>query len=580
MSETKKTVALRSAQWFGTQDKNGFMYRSWMKNQGIPDHEFQGKPIIGICNTWSELTPCNAHFRKLAEHVKRGIFEAGGFPVEFPVFSSGESNLRPTAMLTRNLASMDVEESIRGNPMDAVVLLVGCDKTTPALLMGAASVDIPTIVVSGGPMLNGKLDGKSIGSGTAVWQLHEQVKAGEISMHKFLAAEAGHSRSAGTCNTMGTASTMACMAEALGTTLPHNAAIPAVDARRYVLAHMSGMRIVDMVWEDLRLSKVLTREAFENAIRVNAAIGGSTNAVIHLKAIAGRIGVPLEMEDWTRIGKGTPTVVDLLPSGRFLMEEFYYAGGLPGVIRRLGEGGLLPHKDALTVNGRTFWENNVDAPVYDDEVIRTLDNPLLADGGICVLRGNLAPRGAVLKPSAATPALMQHRGKAVVFEDFDHYKTRILDPDLDVDANSVLVMKNCGPKGYPGMAEVGNMGLPPKLLAQGVKDMVRISDARMSGTAYGTVVLHVAPEAMAGGPLGIVRDGDIISLDCANGRLDLDISDEEMTQRLATRAEIKVEGAKSGYQQLYIEHVLQADEGCDFDFLVGNRGSAVPKHSH
>ncbi|AXA90231.1 IlvD/Edd family dehydratase [Massilia sp. YMA4] len=580
MSEAKKNVKLRSAEWFGTQDKNGFMYRSWMKNQGIPDHEFQGKPIIGICNTWSELTPCNAHFRKLAEHVKKGIIEAGGWPVEFPVFSNGESNLRPTAMLTRNLASMDVEESIRGNPMDAVVLLVGCDKTTPALLMGAASCDIPAIVVTGGPMLNGKLNGKSIGSGTAVWQLHEQVKAGEITMHDFLAAEAGHSRSAGTCNTMGTASTMACMAEALGTSLPHNAAIPAVDARRYVLAHMSGMRIVDMVWEDLRLSKILTREAFENAIRVNAAIGGSTNAVIHLKAIAGRIGVDLELEDWTRIGRGTPTVVDLLPSGRFLMEEFYYAGGLPGVLRRLGENGLLPNKDALTVNGKTIWENNQDAPIYDEEVIRPLDNPLIKDGGICILRGNLAPRGAVLKPSAASPHLMQHRGRAIVFEDFDHYKTRILDPDLDVDENCVLVMKNCGPKGYPGMAEVGNMGLPPKLLAKGIKDMVRISDARMSGTAYGTVVLHVAPEAMAGGPLGIVKDGDIIALDCAGGRLDVEISDDEMRQRLADRAETQVKGAKSGYQQLYIDHVLQADEGCDFDFLVGMRGSAVPKHSH
>ncbi|GAB2844930.1 IlvD/Edd family dehydratase [Pseudoduganella ginsengisoli] len=580
MSETKKKVALRSAEWFGTQDKNGFMYRSWMKNQGIPDHEFQGKPIIGICNTWSELTPCNAHFRKLAEHVKRGILEAGGFPVEFPVFSNGESNLRPTAMLTRNLASMDVEESIRGNPMDAVVLLVGCDKTTPALLMGAASCDIPAIVVSGGPMLNGKLNGKSIGSGTAVWQLHEQVKAGEISMHDFLAAEAGHSRSAGTCNTMGTASTMACMAEALGTALPHNAAIPAVDARRYVLAHMSGMRIVDMVWEDLRLSKILTKEAFENAIRVNAAIGGSTNAVIHLKAIAGRIGVPLALEDWTRIGKGTPTVVDLLPSGRFLMEEFYYAGGLPAVIRRLGEADLVKHKNALTVNGKSLWENCKDAPIYDEEVIRPIDKPLLADGGICILRGNLAPRGAVLKPSAATPELMQHRGKAVVFENFEHYKERILDPDLDVTKDSVLVMKNCGPKGYPGMAEVGNMGLPPKLLAQGVKDMVRISDARMSGTAYGTVVLHVAPEAMAGGPLGIVRDGDIVELDCANGKLNLEISDEEMAQRLAARAQQPDDSAKSGYQQLYINHVLQADEGCDFDFLVGMRGSKVPKHSH
>ena len=580
MSDTKKKVTLRSAEWFGSQDKNGFMYRSWMKNQGIPDHEFQGKPIIGICNTWSELTPCNAHFRKLAEHVKRGILEAGGFPVEFPVFSNGESNLRPTAMLTRNLAAMDVEESIRGNPMDGVVLLVGCDKTTPALLMGAASVDIPTIVVTGGPMLNGKLNGKNIGSGTAVWQLHEQVKGGEISMHEFLAAEAGHSRSAGTCNTMGTASTMACMAESLGTSLPHNAAIPAVDARRYVLAHMSGIRIVEMVREDLKLSKILTKENFENAIRVNAAIGGSTNAVIHLKAIAGRIGVDLELEDWTRVGRGMPTIVDLLPSGRFLMEEFYYAGGLPAVIRRMGDGNLLPNPDALTVNGKSLWDNCKDAPIYDDEVVRTLDNPLLKDGGICILRGNLAPRGAVLKPSAATPALMQHRGKAVVFEDFEHYKSRIMDPNLEVDKDSVLVMKNCGPKGYPGMAEVGNMGLPPKLLAAGVKDMVRISDARMSGTAYGTVVLHVAPEAMAGGPLGIVQDGDWITLDCAGGLLNLDITDEEMAARQAVRVRGSAPGPKTGYQQLYIEHVLQADEGCDFDFLVGPRGSAVPRHSH
>jgi dihydroxy-acid dehydratase len=515
--------------------------------------------------------------------VKRGISEAGGFPVEFPVFSNGESNLRPTAMLTRNLASMDVEESIRGNPMDAVVLLVGCDKTTPALLMGAASCDIPTIVVTGGPMLNGKHEGRDIGSGTVVWQLHEAVKAGKISLNEFMSAEAGMSRSAGTCNTMGTASTMACMAEALGTSLPHNAAIPAVDARRYVLAHMSGMRIVDMVWEDLKLSKVLTREAFENAIRVNAAIGGSTNAVIHLKAIAGRIGVPLELEDWTNVGKGTPTLVDLQPSGRFLMEDFYYAGGLPGVLRRMGEGGLLPHKNALTVNGRSIWDNVLDAPIHNAEVIRPLDKPLVADGSMCILRGNLSPRGAVLKPSAATPALMKHRGQAVVFEDFDHYKARIGDPDLDVDANSVMVLKNCGPKGYPGMAEVGNMGLPPKLLAQGITDMVRISDARMSGTAYGTVVLHVAPEAAAGGPLAIVRDGDWIALDSAAGQLHLEVSDDEIARRHAEREAKAAQtptAPKSGYQQLYIDRVLQADEGCDFDFLLGCRGAEVPKHSH
>jgi L-arabonate dehydrase len=579
---TEPVPPLRSAAWFGTVDKNGFMYRSWMKNQGIPDHEFQGKPIIGICNTWSELTPCNAHFRQLAERVRRGVFEAGGYPVEFPVFSNGESNLRPTAMFTRNLASMDVEEAIRGNPIDAVVLLVGCDKTTPALLMGAASCDVPAIVVSGGPMLNGKHGGRDIGSGTAVWQLSEQVKAGTITLHEFMAAEAGMSRSAGTCNTMGTASTMACMAEALGVALPHNAAIPAVDARRNVLAHLSGMRIVTMALEGLTLSKILTRAAFENAIRVNAAIGGSTNAVIHLKAIAGRIGVDLDLEDWTRLGRGTPTLVDLMPSGRFLMEEFYYAGGLPAVLRRLGEAGLLPHPEALTVNGRSLWENVKDAPQHDDEVIRPLANPLVADGGICVLRGNLAPRGAVLKPSAATPGLLQHRGRAVVFENLADYKARIADPALDVDADSVLVLKNCGPQGYPGMAEVGNMGLPPKLLAQGVTDMVRISDARMSGTAYGTVVLHVAPEARAGGPLAVVRDGDWIELDCAAGRLHLDIDDAELRARLADWAQTRTARADDagGYRKLYVEHVLQADEGCDFDFLVGCRGAAVPEHSH
>ncbi|HAV3554745.1 dihydroxy-acid dehydratase [Acinetobacter baumannii] len=571
---------LRSAAWFGTTDKNGFMYRSWMKNQGIPDHEFQGKPIIGICNTWSELTPCNAHFRKIAEHVKKGILEAGGYPVEFPVFSNGESNLRPTAMFTRNLASMDVEEAIRGNPIDGVVLLTGCDKTTPALLMGAASCDIPAIVVTGGPMLNGKHKGKDIGAGTIVWQMHEELKAGKIDLNEFLSAESGMSRSAGTCNTMGTASTMACMAEALGTSLPHNAAIPAVDSRRYVLAHLSGMRIVDMVHQDLRLSKILTKEAFENAIKVNAAIGGSTNAVIHLKAIAGRIGVDLQLDDWNRVGRGMPTIVDLQPSGRFLMEEFYYSGGLPAVIRRMGEANLLPHPQALTVNGQTIWENCQQSPIYNDEVIRKIDNPIRQDGGMCILRGNLAPKGAVLKPSAATPELMKHRGRAVVFENFDDYKSRINDPDLDVDETCILVMKNAGPKGYPGMAEVGNMGLPPKILAKGITDMVRISDARMSGTAYGTVVLHVAPEAMAGGPLAVVQNGDFIELDAYAGKLHLEVSDEELKQRLENLAPPAPPSFIGGYRKLYVEHVLQADEGCDFDFLVGCRGSEVPRHSH
>jgi dihydroxy-acid dehydratase/L-arabonate dehydrase len=570
---------LRSAQWFGLQDKNGFMYRSWMKNQGIPEHHFQGKPVIGICNTWSELTPCNTHFRELAERVRQGVLEAGGVPVEFPVFSNGESNLRPTAMLTRNLAAMDVEESIRGNPLDAVVLLVGCDKTTPALLMGAASCDLPAIVVTGGPMLNGKHHGKDVGSGTLVWSMHEDYKAGRISLQEFMDAEAGMSRSAGSCNTMGTASTMACMAEVLGTSLPHNAAIPAVDARRSALAYVSGMRIVEMVEEDLKLSRVLTREAFINAIRANAAIGGSTNAVIHLKAIAQRVGVELSLDDWQVYGQSVPTLVNLLPSGKYLMEEFYYAGGLPAVLRRMGEAGLL-NRDTLTVNGKTLWENNCDAPCYNDDVIRPLADPLCRNGGICVLRGNLAPRGAVLKPSSATPRLMKHRGRAVVFENFDHYKNRIDDPDLDVDASSVLVLKNCGPKGYPGMAEVGNMALPTKLLKQGVTDMVRISDARMSGTAFGTVILHVTPEAWEKGPLAVVEDGDYIRVDAERGILELEVSTEEMALRLERIKELPAPARPGGYLQLYLDHVLQADEGCDFDFLVGCRGADVPGHSH
>jgi L-arabonate dehydrase len=577
MSGDKKK--LRSQAWFGTADKNGFMYRSWMKNQGIPAHQFDAKPVIGICNTWSELTPCNAHLRGLADRVKQGVYEAGGLPVEFPVFSNGESNLRPTAMMTRNLASMDVEEAIRGNPVDGVVLLVGCDKTTPALLMGAASCDVPAIVVSGGPMLNGYHRGKPVGSGTLVWRMNEQLNAGKIDMAEFMAAEQSMSRSAGSCNTMGTASTMACMAESLGVTLPENAAIPAVDSRRYVLAHMSGMRAVEMVREDLVLSKLLTREAFENAIRTNAAIGGSTNAVIHLKAIAQRIGVELTLDDWQVLGANVPTLVDLQPSGRFLMEEFYYAGGLPAVLRRLGDMGLL-NREALTANGKTIWTNVQDAPCYDDEVIRPLDNPLVKSGGICILRGNLAPRGAVLKVSAASPELMQHRGRAVVFDNFEDYKQRFADPDLDIDETCIMVLRNCGPKGYPGMAEVGNMGLPPKLLKRGITDLVRISDARMSGTAFGTVVLHVTPEAAELGPLAIVRDGDMIELDAQEGRLHLELSDTEIEGRLSVLRTGQVQSPAGGYEGLYRRHVLQADEGCDFDFLVGCRGADVPPHSH
>jgi len=576
MNEGKKQF--RSAAWFGRTDKDGFIHRSWMRNQGFPGDVFDGRPVIGICNTWSELTPCNAHLRELAERVKRGVWEAGGLPLEFPVMSSGETNLRPTAMLFRNLISMDVEESIRGNPVDGVVLMCGCDKTTPSLVMGAASCDIPAIVVSGGPMLNGKFRGKDIGSGTDVWRFSEEVKAGTMTQEEFSEAESCMSRSAGHCMTMGTASTMTAMAESLGLTLPHNSAIPAVDSRRKVLAHMSGRRIVEMVHEDLKLSKILKREAFENAIRVNGALGGSTNAVIHLLAIAGRVGVPMTLEDWDRIGRDTPTLVDIMPSGRFLMEDFYYAGGVPAVIRMLAEHKLL-HETALTVTGKTITENCKDAPNWNEEVIRPVEKPLVEKGGIAVLRGNLAPDGAVLKPSAASPHLMKHRGRAVVFQTIEQYYERILDPALDIDENSVMVLQNCGPKGYPGMAEVGNMGLPPKLLARGITDMVRISDARMSGTAYGTVVLHVCPEAAAGGPLALVQEGDIIELDVAARRLHLEVSDEELARRRAGWKPL-LPDAKGGYQQLYIQHVMQASEGADLDFLVGCRGMIVTRESH
>ena len=567
----------RSQHWFGGTDKDNFIHRSWMKSEGLPDDSFDGRPVIGICNTWSELTPCNQHFREIAQRVKHGVLQAGGIAVEFPVSSLGETLMRPTAMLYRNLASMDVEEGIRAHPLDGVVLLAGCDKTTPATLMGAASVDLPTLVVSGGAMLNGNYRGKPIGSGTHVWKFSEAVKAGQMTEQQFMKAESCMSRSAGVCMTMGTASTMACLVEALGVGLPENAAIPAVDSRRYELAQRAGRHIVDLVNRDVKLSQILTRDAFENAIRVCGAIGGSTNAVLHLIAIAGRMGIPLSLDDWDLLGRDVPTIVNLMPSGKYLMEDFYYAGGLPVVMKRLHEAGLL-HADAMTVNGKTIGDNLVNAECFNDDVILPMATPLVEQGGLAVLRGNLAPQGAVIKPSAATPALLKHTGRAVVFETIEHYKTRIEDPDLDIDADCVMVLKNCGPKGYPGMAEVGNMGLPAKLLKQGVTDMVRISDARMSGTAFGTVVLHVAPEAAAGGPLALVQDGDMIELDVAARRLHLQVSDEELALRRAQWQPLPTPA--SGYVSMYHRHVLQADKGVDLDFLVGCRGSAVPRESH
>ena len=568
---------LRSQGWFGKNDRDGFSHRSWMKNQGWPADLFDGRPVIGICNTWSELNPCNAHFRELADSVKRGVWEAGGFPLEFPVMSLGESQLRPTAMLFRNLASMDVEESIRGNPIDGVVLLMGCDKTTPSLLMGAASCDLPTIGLSGGPMLNGKFRGKELGSGTSVWKMAEEVAAGTMPLCEFLDAESSMNRSKGHCMTMGTASTMASMVEALGMSLPGNAAIPAVDARRSTLAQTTGRRIVEMVREDLRMSKILTRAALENAIFNNAAIGGSSNAVIHLLALARRVGVPLSLDDWDRLGSSLPCLVDLQPSGQHLMEDFFYAGGVPVVLRELGEAGVL-NREALTANGCSIWENVARAECWNREVIRTFAQPFKAHAGIAVVRGNIAPNGGVIKPSAASEHLLLHRGRAVVFENVEELHSRINDENLDIDENCVMVLKNCGPRGYPGMAEVGNMPIPPKLLRRGINDIVRISDARMSGTAYGTVVLHVSPEAAIGGPLALVQSGDMIKLDVPARLVSLEVDDAVLEQR---RARWKAAPApERGWAKLYVDHVLQAHEGADLDFLVGKSGAPVPRESH
>ncbi len=573
----KKT--LRSQAWFGRQDKMGFYYRSFLKNTGTPQDMFEGKPVIGICNTWSELVPCNMHFRDLAAHVRTGILEAGGYPLEFPVSSLGEVTMRPSAMLYRNLASMDVESALRAHPLDGVVLLMGCDKTTPALMMGAASADLPAIGVSGGPQLRGIYRGQIIGSGTNIISMSEQLRAGEITLEDFHAAEAGMNRSIGSCMTMGTASTMASMVEALGFGLPENAALPAADARRNRLARLSGRRIVDMVAEDLTPRRLLTRPAFENAILTLSAIGGSTNAVVHLLAIAGRLGVDLSLDDFDRLGRDVDCLVNLMPSGQYLMEDFCYAGGLPVVLRRLAEAGLL-HEDAPTVSGRSIGENVAGASCFNEDVIRPMDRPFKAKSGLAILRGNLCPDGAVIKPSAATERLLTHRGPAVVFSNIEDLKARIDDDDLEITEDSIMVLQNCGPVGYPGMAEVGNMPIPRKLLDRGVRDMVRISDARMSGTAYGTVVLHVAPEAAIGGPLALVRTDDMITLDVPGRSLTLEVPEAELAARREVWSAPAEIASDRGWDQLYRRTVLQADRGADLDFLVGGSGAPIPRDNH
>ncbi|WP_416307403.1 IlvD/Edd family dehydratase [Neptunicella sp. SCSIO 80796] len=571
---TKKK--LRSQEWFGGKDKMGFVHRSWMRNQGYPDDMFRGRPVIGICNTWSELTPCNGHLREFAEFVKKGVLEAGGFPLEFPVMSLGETIMRPTTMLFRNLASMDVEESIRANPLDGVVLLTGCDKTTPSCIMGACSVDIPTILVPGGPMLNGKFRGGEIGSGSFNWTIKEGQKTATFSDEDLLEAEIGAARSAGHCNTMGTASTMATMAEALGLTLPGVSSIPAVDSRKKVMTQLAGRRIVEMVNEDLTLSKILTRKAFENAIKVNAAVGGSTNLIIHLQAIAGRIGVPLHLSDFDELASHIPLLLNLMPSGKYLMEDYFYAGGISVVLKEMAK---VLHQDVLTVNGKTFADNYAKAPCYNRDVIATYDRPFQENAGIAVLTGNLCENGAVIKPSAASKRLMQHTGRAVVFESMEDYHARIDDPDLDIDENCVIVLKGVGPKGYPGMPEVGNVDLPEKLILKGVKDMVRISDGRMSGTAYGTVVLHVSPESTIGGTLALVQNGDLIELDVPARRLQLLVADAELAQRRQAWQPPEPL-AERGYVKIYIDNVEQADKGADLGVLVGKSGSQVDRDLH
>jgi dihydroxy-acid dehydratase len=565
----------RSGAWYGGTDRDGFIHRAWMR-RGLPPHAFDGRPHIAVCTTWSDLTPCNSHLREVAEHVSRGVWEAGGVPLEMPIPSLGETLMRPTAMLFRNLAAMTTEELIRANPVDGVVLLGGCDKTIPALLMGACSVNLPTLMVAGGPMLTGTWRGVPLGCGTDVWRLSEEVRAGTLDRAAFLTAESAMIRSRGHCNTMGTASTMACMIEALGMTLPGNAGLPAPDSRLLELAHAAGGRIVAMVGEGLTPSRILSAGSFRNAIATLAAIGGSTNAVLHLLAIAGRVGVPLRLDDFEATGHHVPLLVDLQPAGRHLMEDFHRAGGLRVVLRELRE---LLDPQAITVTGRPLVDGVEAAANWDPTVIRPITDPLLPSAGIAVLRGNLCPDGAIIKPAAATAALLRHRGRAVVFDSPEQLRARLDDPDLDVDETSVLVLRGCGPKGYPGMPEVGNTPLPRKLLERGVRDMVRISDARMSGTAYGTVVLHVAPEAAAGGPLALVRDGDPIVLDVERRSLRLEVDESELAARTPA-APFQATPPDGGWARLYVDHVLQADRGADLDFLVGCRGAGVPRESH
>ena len=575
MDEIETPIKLRTTQWYEGTSRDNFIHRSWMK-RGLPDDAFSGKPMIGICNSASDLTPCNEHLGDLAEHVKRGVWEAGGVPFEFPVTSLGETQIRPTAMLLRNLMAMDVEESIRGNPIDGVVLLAGCDKTTPAMVMGAASVDLPALMVSGGPMLSGRLAGRKLGSGTDVWRMSEQVRAGILSEEEFIGAESTMTRSAGFCNPMGTASTMAAMVEALGFSLPENAAIPAPDARRRRLAHLSGRRAVEMVREDLRPSAVLTRPAFENAITVLSAIGGSTNAVIHLLAIAGRVGADLTLEDFDTIGSHLPLLVNVMPAGEYLMEDLFEAGGIPAVMSELSS---VLNGDALAVTGtpiHTFWEGEKS---WNRKVIATMTEPFARNAGIAVLHGNLIPDGAVIKPSAASAPLLTHTGPALVFDSIEDFHRRIDDPALDVTSETVMVLRGCGPKGYPGMPEVGNMPLPPKLLAEGVTDMVRISDARMSGTAYGTTVLHAAPESTVGGPLALIQTGDLITLDVPGRTLTLEVDAAELSSRRSAWQPPEPVATR-GWSKLYVDHVTQANTGVDLDFLVGSSGSEVTRESH